>query len=102
LETDSCIYVRGNILLAVYVDDIQVVGPTKEECNAVYKELERHIKFEYKGPVGSLLGIEVIRNWDDHLVAINQSAHIDRRVFLELDLRMPNQQAHLSTRLYLS
>ena len=80
LETDSCIYVRGNILLAVYVDDIQVVGPTKEECDAVYKELEKHIKIEYKGPVKSFLGIDVIRDWDDHLIAINQSAHIDRLV----------------------
>ena len=78
LETDSCIHVRGNILLAVHVDDIQVVGPTKEDCDAVYKELEKYIKIEYEGPVRSLLGIDIIPNWDDHLIAINQSAHIDR------------------------
>src|SRR5271154_3287127 len=65
------------LLLAVYVDDIQVVGPTKEDGDAVYKELENHIKIEYKGPVRSLLGIDIIRNWDDHLIAINQSAYID-------------------------
>src|SRR5271154_7213040 len=65
------------LLLAVYVDDIQVVGPTKEDGDAVYKELENHIKIEYKGPVRSLLGIDIIRNWDEHLIAINQSAHID-------------------------
>ena len=78
LETDSCNHVRGNILLAVYVDDIQMVGPTKEDCDAVYKELEKRIKIEYKGPVRSFLVIDVIRNWDDHLIAINQSPHINR------------------------
>ena len=40
--------------------------------------MEKHIKNEYKGPVRSLLGIGIIQNWDDHLIVINQSAHIDR------------------------
>ena len=80
LETDSCIYTRGNILLSVYVDDIKVVRQTKEDCEAVYYQLEKLVKVENKGPIKSFLGIDVIRDWDKHLIAINQSAYIDRLV----------------------
>ena len=80
LETDSCIYLRGDIILGVYVDDIKIAGPSKEACDAVYKELSQHVKVEYKGPIKSFLGIDVIRNWNEHLIGINQGAYIDRLV----------------------
>ena len=80
LETDSCIYKRGDIILGVYVDDIKIVGPSKEACDAVFKELAQHVKAEYKGPIKSFLGINVIRNWDQHLIAINQGVYIDTLV----------------------
>ena len=60
LETDSCIYLRGDIILGVYVDDIKIAGPSKEACDAVYKELSQHVKVEYKGPIKSFLDIDVI------------------------------------------
>jgi hypothetical protein len=80
LETDSYIYTREDIILEVYVDDIKIVGPTKERCDAVYQELAQHIKIESKGPIQSFLGINVIRNWNQHLIALNQGAYIDRLV----------------------
>jgi hypothetical protein len=77
LETDSCIYVRGNILIAVYVDDIQVAAKTKEQCESFFHELAQRVNIDNKGPVKSFLGINVIRDWDSHLIAINQAAFID-------------------------
>jgi Reverse transcriptase (RNA-dependent DNA polymerase) len=80
LETDSDIYIRGDIIAEVYVDDIKIVGPTVEKCEEVYRELAQHIKVESKGPIKSFLGIDIIRNWDQHLIALNQGAYIDRLV----------------------
>jgi hypothetical protein len=76
LESDPCIYVRGHLLIAVYVDNIKVVG-TQEDCEAFYHELAKHVKVENKGPIKSFLGINVIRDFENHLIAINQSAFID-------------------------
>jgi hypothetical protein len=76
LETDTCIYVRGNLLIAVYVDDIKAVGK-QEDCESFFHELAKHVKVENKGPIKSFLGINVIRDWDQHLIAINQAAYID-------------------------
>jgi hypothetical protein len=64
LETDSCIYIRGDIIRAVYVDDIQVAVPTKDKCDAIYQELSQHIKVEYKGGVRSFLGINIMKDWE--------------------------------------
>jgi hypothetical protein len=62
LKTDSCIYKREDIILKVYVDDIKIVGPLKEACNAIFNELAQHIKVKYKGSIKSFFGIDVIRN----------------------------------------
>jgi hypothetical protein len=77
LETDPCIYIRNDIILEVYIDDIKIVGPTMEKCNAIFNELAQHLNIESKGPNQSFLQINVIRNWSQHLIALNQGACID-------------------------
>src|SRR5437763_5675107 len=77
LETDSCIYRRGDIIAVVYIDDIMLVGATKEQCKVVYVELTQHVATELKGSIKSFLGIDVIHNWSQHLIALNQEAYID-------------------------
>src|SRR5579862_1368518 len=80
LETDPCIYVRGEIILEVYVDDIKIAGPNSIKCNEIFQELSQQINVESKGPIQSFLGINVIRNWEKHLIGLNQGAYIDRLV----------------------
>jgi len=43
LETDPRIYVQRDVIAGVYVDDIQIVAPTIEECEAVCRELGQQI-----------------------------------------------------------
>ena len=69
LEIDSCIYRRGDIIAVVYMDDIMLVGATMEQCKAVYVELTQHVATELKGSIKSFLGIDVIHNWSQHLIA---------------------------------
>ena len=62
LETDSCIYIRGDIIAEVYVDDIKIVDSIIVKYEVVYKELAQHMKVESKDPIKSFLGIDIIRN----------------------------------------
>ena len=78
LETDTSIYVRGEIIIEVYVDDIKILGPTKEVCYEVYYELCKHFKMQNKGAVKSFLGLNITRNWREHSISINQPGYIDR------------------------
>jgi hypothetical protein len=78
LETDTSIYVRGEVIIEVYVDDIKILGPSKESCYEVYYELCKHFKIKDKGPVKSFLGLNISRNWQEHSISINQPGYIDR------------------------
>ena len=80
METDSYIYIRDDIIVEIYVDDINIVSPTMEQCQAVYEELKSHINVESKGSIKSFLGINITRNWSQHLIALDQGAYIDRLV----------------------
>ena len=78
LETDTCIYVHGEIIVEVYVDDIKILGPSQQLCYEVYHELCKHFKMQDKGAVKSFLGLNIMRNWEEHSISINQPGYIDR------------------------
>ncbi|HMD14592.1 MAG TPA: reverse transcriptase domain-containing protein, partial [Bacteroidota bacterium] len=64
------------MILAVYVDDILVCGPTEFICQEFYKAISQFFKMEYKGLVSSFLGLNIIRT--SEYIAINQIGYIDR------------------------
>src|SRR5947207_3776516 len=80
LEIDFCIYIKEDIIAEVYVDDIKIVDSTMMKCQSVYHELAKHINVEMKGSIKSFLDINVIRNWSQHLIALNQDVYIDRLI----------------------
>ncbi len=51
--SDPSIYFHPEykVVLAVYVDDILVLGKTREICDQFYNEISQHFCIEYKGPV---------------------------------------------------
>jgi hypothetical protein len=67
---------RDQIVLAVYVDDILIAGPSIHSCNTVVKELSHHIEVVNKGEVKSFLGLKVVRK--RHRISISQPGYIDR------------------------
>ena len=78
LETDPSIYVRGNVILGVYVDDILICSLSTSSCNSVVSELAQKIEVVNKGEVRSFLGISVTRNYPQHAISISQPGYIDR------------------------
>ena len=80
---------------------LKLLAPTMAKCETVYRELAQHVKVESKGPIKSFLGIDIIRNWNQHLIALNQGAYIDRLV-AELGLPMLIQSLHPWKNHYLS
>jgi reverse transcriptase-like protein/integrase-like protein/Pol polyprotein/LTR polyprotein gag-polypeptide-like protein len=78
LETDPNIYVRGDTILVVYVDDMLIAGTQIASCNAVASELARKIEIVNKGEVKTFLGLNVTRNYPQHSISISQPGYIDR------------------------
>ena len=79
-ETDSCIYIRHDVIIEVYVDDIKIVASTMEQCQVIYEELKLHINVESKGPIKSFLGINITHNWSQHLITLDQGAYINHLI----------------------
>ena len=77
-ESDTSIYMREDTILAVYVDDILVAGPSIKSCNVIINELARHIEIINKGEVKSFLGLNIVRNHEQHAISISQPGYIDR------------------------
>ena len=75
--SDPSIYVHAeyNIILAVYVDDILVFGPSKTLCDEFYFEISKSFRMEYKGSACSFLGLNIIRS--ESSIAINQIGYIE-------------------------
>jgi hypothetical protein len=65
-KTDPCVYIKdsssGPIYLAVYVDDLLIVGKELKEVETVKSDLAKEFKMDDRGDVEYILGIQVIRD----------------------------------------
>lgn len=66
------------VVLMVYVDNIQVIGPSKQEVETVKRQL--HSRFDIKDlrPTSHFLGIKVERNKTERSICLSQEALIKR------------------------
>ena len=62
LETDSYIYIRDDIIMEIYIDDINIMTPIMKQYQAIYEELKSHINIESKGSIKNFLDINITRN----------------------------------------
>ena len=77
LEIDPSIYIRGNVIMGVYVDDILICSISISSCNSVISELVQKVEVINKGEVRSFLGISVTHNYHKHAISIGQPGYID-------------------------
>ena len=59
LKSEQCIFVRSNIILCIYVDDIAIIAPTTSDVDSFIKELEQHIRIKNLGPIKDYLGVDI-------------------------------------------
>src|SRR5947207_10162748 len=78
LEIDISIYIHGDIILAVYIDDILIADSFIQACNAIAIDLSCKLEVVNKDEVKSFLDLNIIRNYEKHAIAISQSDYIDR------------------------
>ena len=78
LEIDPSIYIHGNVIIGVYVDDILICSISISFCNSVISELIQNVEVINKGEVRSFLGISVTCNYPKHAISIGQPGYIDR------------------------
>jgi Reverse transcriptase (RNA-dependent DNA polymerase) len=67
-STDPCIFVREDMVIAIYVDDILVCCKGKEDCDKIFEAMSAKWKMTNDGELTRYLGMEVKRTKDGILL----------------------------------
>ena len=77
-EVDPCLFIKGNLLFCLYVDDAICLTPDKREADKLIKDLEkRGYILTDEGPLSAYLGIQVDR-LKGNKISMKQPAFIER------------------------
>ena len=79
--TDPCIYVKqsmhGVVYLAVYVDDLLIIGPNETDIIKIKSELSQKFDIEDKGDVSFVLGMKIDRDRERKTLTITQKQYAE-------------------------
>ena len=78
LETDLSIYIRGNIIMGIYIDDIFICSLNLSSCNSVISQLTQKIEVINKREINSFFDISITHNYCQHAISIGQLGYINR------------------------
>jgi hypothetical protein len=78
ISADLGIFVRSNMYIAVYVDDLLIVGPSVAEIKKIKRSLRNRFQMTDIGPCSYYLGMSVQRDRQNRILYLSQEAYIDK------------------------
>jgi hypothetical protein len=78
LKSDNCIFFNNSLIIAVYVDDILILGQTLDLIQEFKSQLFQKFKARDLGELKNVLGISIERRGD--LILINQKTYIEKLI----------------------
>ncbi|SAM83165.1 uncharacterized protein UBRO_20744 [Ustilago bromivora] len=80
-RAEPCVYVRGikdaMVILAIYVDDLLVIGVTLSLVKPVRQQLSSVFSITDQGNISHIIGMNVKYDCEAHTLSINQSGYIE-------------------------
>ncbi|EGU73768.1 hypothetical protein FOXB_15720 [Fusarium oxysporum f. sp. conglutinans Fo5176] len=78
LLSDMGVFVKGHMFIAVYVDDLLLAGPSREEIVAVKQALCNKFKMMDLGPCKYYLGMSLRRDRTDRSIFLSQTTYLEK------------------------
>jgi hypothetical protein len=78
INADLGIFVRSNMYIAVYVDDLLLVGPSIAEIKKIKRSLRNRFQMTDLGPCSYYLGMSIQRDRQNRVLYLSQEAYIDK------------------------
>ncbi|KAF6517721.1 hypothetical protein HZS61_003282 [Fusarium oxysporum f. sp. conglutinans] len=78
LLSDMGVFVKGHTFIAVYVDDLLIAGPSKDEIVAVKQALCNKFKMTDLGPCKYYLGMSVRRDRATRSIFLSQTTYLEK------------------------
>jgi hypothetical protein len=71
LKSNNCVYInKVGVILVTYVDNMLITGPDINEINKVKEALKKEFKMDNLGLVNYFLGVRIVRNRANRLIAL--------------------------------
>jgi len=78
-DTDPCIYIKetakGPIYLAVYVDDLLIIGADLAEINTIKADLSKQFDMDDRGDASFILGMTILRDREAKTLELSQAQY---------------------------
>ncbi|CCE29311.1 uncharacterized protein CPUR_03004 [Claviceps purpurea 20.1] len=78
LTSDLGVFVKGNLYVAIYVDDLLLAGPDLDDIKAVKAALSKRFEMEDLGECHHYLGMEIVRDRPNRTLRLNQRAYTQK------------------------
>ena len=81
LKTDSALYLKGakdKIIISLYVDDLLIFAKDVSAIRTIKALIASTFKVTDFGEVDTILGIKVLRNWEDGTLSLGQEQYAQR------------------------
>jgi hypothetical protein len=78
ISADLGIFVRSNMYIAVYVNDLLIMGPSIAEIKKIKQSLRNRYQMTDLGPCSYYLGMSVQRDCQNRMLYLSQEVYIDK------------------------
>ena len=82
MEEDHCVYLKRSnnsfVILSLYVDDILLVGNSKEMIDTTKKWLSSNFEMKNMGEASYVLGVKIVRDCAKRLLGLSQETYFKR------------------------
>lgn len=83
---DEAVFYKDNLIMAIYVDDILIFGPDKQEISAVKAQLSKRFEMTDLGPCEFFLGTRIVRDRPQKKLWLSQDTYL-QQAMERLDLQ---------------
>ena len=78
LDSDIGIFCKGHLYIAIYVDDLLIAGPSKDEIQELKDALSAKFQMTDLGPCTYYLGMSIIRDRANKTIYLSQKPYLKK------------------------
>ena len=80
LDADHSVFVKDSTYIAIYVDDLLLIGPDKADIKQIKDQLSQRFSMTDLGPVAFYLGMTVTRDRKNRILRLSQRSYLEEGI----------------------
>lgn len=80
LDADHSVFVKDSTYIAIYVDDLLLIGPDKVDIQQIKDQLSQRFSMTDLGPIAFYLGMTVTRDRQNRILRLGQRSYLEEGI----------------------